>query len=149
MGQVAEQDALVLREMRPSELAFVKDSWIRSYGKYVPHGVDGGLWLLGHRRVVSALLDRSTVLIAAHVETPHEIAGWICSQDPHYIHWVCVKHHLRGFGVASYLMDTVVGDRHLTATYKTRAGRRLLTHYPTVTYDPHGVALALIGDDDG
>lgn len=97
---------VLIRPASPSDMAFVMDSWLRSFGKgrtWVFRGVQGDRFYTGHRKVVDNIVKRGVVLAACLEEVPDAVLGWICV-EPNCIHYVYVKNKYRRKKVASELL---------------------------------------------
>lgn len=103
-------DLYHFRDMRPSDIGFVKSSWILSFArsKYA-RGV-GAVFGREHRPVVEYLLDTAEVTVACDVQNPDVILGWMCHHDD-MVHYIVAKRTLHRAGLSKHLLADLLGDR--------------------------------------
>ena len=103
-------EQLILRPADSGDLAFILNSWLRSnrnstFAKRVPNA----MYFEEHHRVVTSLLARGEVVIAANREDPGQIIGWACFEEGAVpiLHYVYVKQAFRGLGIARHMLSPV------------------------------------------
>ena len=132
---MSEELPIVIRPMRADDVAFVRNSWARSYAEAQSlHPQDVRGHVEGHLRLIDRILARADVLVAAFAEDDSEIFGWVC-HDPEALHYAYTKAAYRRSGVARRLLEEV-GPREVT-THRT-----LIRHIPRLTalrFEPYRV----------
>ncbi|KAK1548612.1 hypothetical protein Q3G72_011594 [Acer saccharum] len=93
------------RLFEETDLAFVIDSWIRSYRKrLVNQGIDRACYFYGQLALIKYLAQTTKVLIACDAKQPMYIVGWGCAKvsdkGEFQLHYVYVKEDYRQHGVA-------------------------------------------------
>jgi GNAT superfamily N-acetyltransferase len=90
------------------ERNFVLDSWKRSVRATPPYE-----WMQPNDfhchigRCIEMFVDRGSVKLASHKDTPGIYSGWVCSNECHELYFVYVKRDLRRLGLASHLVETM------------------------------------------
>lgn len=104
--------------------------WLNSYRRHVHH-VRKHQYFSGQHAIVSALIARSTVLIAHAPESPDVVYGWICGEPSGgpeewtMIHYAFVKEAYQGFGIGRALVSALLdrrakdADAQVVCTHRT------------------------------
>jgi hypothetical protein len=110
-------DVFAVRAMRPGDIAFIRDSWLRSAWdvekrRQQANGVkgrrlygNGVRWYATHRPLVTRLLERRdgvTVWVACELQDPDHIGGWLATRFG-CVEYAYVKAAYRGFGIVKML----------------------------------------------
>ena len=122
-----------IRPYEPSDEAFVKDSWLRSYNPTpAATGVEAARYYRDQRALASRLIAAGSVAVATHNFGPKpELAGWVCwahqgADGGPVIHFVYVKNILRSHGLATALIAHAMGEaRQAKFSHDTPAWRGL------------------------
>lgn len=86
---------------------FIRASWFVHLDKIKPRHIDEHLCRLAAHRLMDALLEVSTVVIAVDAEEPDLFVGCVVYQDyagVRWLHWAYTKKPLRRMGVLKFLM---------------------------------------------
>lgn len=116
-----------LRGPKPTDLAWVVDTWLRSYRQH--HcDVDHDSYFAAQRKLIEGLIPQTLVVIACDPEDEDHVFGWACVKDD-VVHYVYVKHTLRSVGVATDMLRVLVPgwkERDLWCSHrpKNRTGER-------------------------
>jgi hypothetical protein len=99
-----------LREMRPSDEAFIANSWKESFRwspsvRWIPNGPYFGEM----NKRVRDIVARAKVLVACNPVADDHIVGWCCTEG-NVLHYVYVKTPLRGNGYAMALIERSFGS---------------------------------------
>jgi len=137
-------DLVELRFAGDNDLNFVRHSWLRSLHSF-GHGrndVSNELFFKGHSKLVNRCIDRSFCLVANPNDMENIIVGYIVWEqgaNNTLVHYIYTKSDYRNMGLAKYLIETVRGDKEITATAR---GMR----FRDFNYNPY---LLIEGIDDG
>lgn len=95
---------LVLRAALPSDLNFIRRTWLSGL-RDAPNGLPDAQWWPAHREYVEAQLfsPNNRVLIAGATDDPHEILGYAVASEK-VLEWVHVRKGLRGRGLAGSML---------------------------------------------
>lgn len=116
---------LTLRPMRETDENLVIDSWYRSYfksrdGRSYPQVEQ---FYEDYQPIVRALVERSTVYVAALKAEDDAVAGWAALEGG-VLHYVFVKRRWRELGVARWLMTRLgLTDGPVVHTHQTNMCR--------------------------
>jgi ribosomal protein S18 acetylase RimI-like enzyme len=121
---------LTITELRDDDVAFLHDTWARSYRLADEcRGMPTSAFHPWHRRVREQILARSStlVLVARDRERPIWIAGYGVFErvgDAFVVHWLGVKGPCKKQGVAGRLLAEATriigpGARRMVATHRT------------------------------
>jgi hypothetical protein len=137
----------VIRLLRPSDRAFVANSWLRSY-EGVPEMPRPRYWQT-YSAIVDGILDRCPVTVLCNPEDEGQILAWAChASDPAVLHYVYVKaafRDARGTGEQPRLAMAILehlglSDRPFATTFSTRAWVRYSAkHGINYLHVPHTV----------
>lgn len=115
----------MFREVTQSDLPFLVNSHLKSYRASAPLLSDE-VFYREQKRLFLSLINEGRTTIACDAEDPQHILAWaVLSHDGTALHYVYVKHALRGFGLAREL----VGDAR-TVTHLTSTGIKVLASHP-------------------
>lgn len=117
---------IAIRDLRPDDLRYVMDSWLKSYLAGRTHAwrhVDYKRAVRGHRRVVDELRKRARIRIAVDPAADFVILGWACA-DSECLHYVYVKKKFRRAGIARVLIEDAGSPRFYS--HPTVVGRKVL-----------------------
>jgi hypothetical protein len=114
-----------IRPASNDERAFVLDSWVKSYQDVMPlHARTYGLGRWGWmRRVAEWAIATTPTLVVTLTGAPEVVLGWCCGK-PGLVHYCYVKGPARKQGLATELLEAVLGEH----PSKARAVR--MTHRP-------------------
>lgn len=120
--------AVQVRVGEPGDIAFITDSWLRSYACDQWTSCPGGPreYFDTQRQVVAACLQSSEVLVACPEDGLDQILGWLCWR-PHVLHYVYVKPYYRRRGVGMLLLERAfagIERLHVTHGAKRPHGER-------------------------
>ncbi|HVP49626.1 MAG TPA: hypothetical protein VMT56_00240 [Candidatus Bathyarchaeia archaeon] len=124
-----------MRSMRPTDLAFVFQSWLTSYenSPFARH-VSPPLYYRAHHKLIERLLTRSTTRIAHALEDEDTILGWIVFQrNPDCVHYSFVKPPFRRHGVFRALHP----EGEWFVSHYTQAWAAIKGRFPTYRYNPY------------
>jgi hypothetical protein len=93
--------AMVLRELDPSDRAFIATTWGKSYRER--SGVEPHIFEREHRKVIDRLLDVGRWAILASAEVPRTIYAWACARED-VLHYAYVVPELHGRGMMRLLL---------------------------------------------
>lgn len=107
-----------IRPIRPTDLAFVRDSLWRSHHTATRTKGAKRPFRAYYIAVLDSLLEReeTSALVAVNPEDKDQILGWLLYADFEIpvIHYVYVKEPYRGFGLASTLLEAAgIGDQYV------------------------------------
>lgn len=118
------------------EMAFVRDSWLRSSAKG-PMGalVQRPVYMACHGMLLDALIPRCTITVAELRSAPGIIIGWSAASGP-VAHYVYTKSAYRRQGVASALLSGLSGPcSHWTHRANAVQGwKARFTHNPWLAW---------------
>lgn len=134
---------LQIRLMQPSELAYVKATWLKHYKEHSDFAkpIRDSVYYPAHSRLVDQILTKrnSIVLIAAHVDEPDVILGFLVYEyfDEAVIHYAYVVSRARKLGVATAMLKAADISDRFTFTHRTPDAKAIQTNNPNMTYDPY------------
>jgi hypothetical protein len=101
---MADDPALVIRAALPSDLNFIRRTWLSGLHE-LPNGLPDDQWWPAHRAYVENQLfsEANKVLIAGASDDPHEILGYVVASQK-VLEWVHVRKGLRERGLAGALL---------------------------------------------
>lgn len=117
----------------------VYDCWARSMADEV--GVEGDdarrAFVRGYKPVITALIARSTTMVAVSRKDPLRVLGWICVEIPDVLHFVFTKRAFRQGGIARQLIERSQLPRDVRASHSTSWGMpRLERLFASIHHDP-------------
>jgi GNAT superfamily N-acetyltransferase len=118
---------VTLEPMRPDDLPFVKDSWVRSYDPGLT-GIEAVRYIKTQRAFVDRLVQ-NVVTVARHGS---QLCGWLCSGGSPLprIDYIYVKSIFRGQDIASALLENSLGDAtEALYSHDTKQWRGLMHGY--------------------
>lgn len=119
-----------MRKPTPSDIPFIKDSWLRSFERsWHVKRVPPATYRYNHGRLVDRLLVRSTTLVACDPADPWVVWGWICGEWDSGVlcaHYTYVKEGLRGYRVATKLYESLCEGRTPDAVVYTHDSKAAL-----------------------
>lgn len=125
-------EAIRIRPMRPEDLNFILDGWIRSWrtspwAGCVPNNM---IWEVT-RSTVAGLMTRGATIDVAEVDNSEgepRLVGFICHEGGRYLHYLFVKRNgFRGFGIGSLLLNYAFDEPGIF-THRTPACNWLLNN---------------------
>lgn len=136
------------RLIEETDMAFVIDSWIRSYRKrLINRGIDRALYFYGQLALIKYLSQTTKVLVACDAKQPMYIVGWGCAKvsdkGEFQLHYVYVKEDYRQHGVATAIV-THLGYRQgkpIMASHWNENARLIREKYPQLDYNPYLITL--------
>lgn len=138
-----------LRSAHSADEAFIFNSYINSYANYqLSHGqytaINGDVFKRAIHQQLAEILPHRDVIVACAVDDPEIAIGYaigIDLGDAIIVDYCYVKHPLRRFGVARYLLSDlgVTPGKTLLYTHETRKVQYLIKHQTGhVSYVPAG-----------
>lgn len=124
-----------IRDYKEADKAFIMATWLRGlyYGDSWFSMIPKRIFMENYKKVLEAILTRSTVKVACLIEDKDEILGYsVLSNDFSIIHWCFVKSLFRGKGIGRSLVPQFPSSvSHLTAL-----GKDLLKKFPDCVFNP-------------
>jgi GNAT superfamily N-acetyltransferase len=104
VSAAVSSEAFRIRAADASDRAYVLRSWFE--GARQTHWARdlGPVFFAEHGRVLEAILDRAACRIAHVPSEPTAILGFAVLELPDVLHWVHVRHSVRGQGIAKALV---------------------------------------------
>lgn len=129
---------LQVRYMQPSELAYVKATWLKHYKEHSEFArpIRDSVYYPAHSRIVDHILKRARVAIAAHMDEPDVIMGFLVF-EPALIHYAYVVSRARMLGVATEMLKAAGISNEFSFTHRTQDAKALQAKNPHMTYDPY------------
>ena len=132
---------ICLRQATADDISFVFHSWLKSYYElgFSSRGVSPAIYFKSQHVLISAILQHSTILIAAPEGDDLTILGFVVFgriEGQAAIHYAYVKAAFRRAGIGGQLMNTarsLLGER-IMATHLTELGRHILKD---TVYNPY------------
>jgi hypothetical protein len=114
---------------------FLISSWTKSARHAFPD-VDDKVYYQDYKSKVRDLLANKDTLLAVDPEDSSIILGFM-TYEPNIIHYVYVKHALRGFGIAKQLSTIASSEIPTTVTILTSHAKKYMAKHPGyITYNP-------------
>jgi len=142
-------NSLKFRQAAESDMAFIYDSWLRSFKHAHAAGpIPMEIYWDVYKKALDIIMARPGVLIivAYHPglspESKADIHGWSCIEkldgETPVVHYIHVKKERRGSGIARMMLAEAGIDveSELYYTFKSRAGGQLAKAFPNVRFDP-------------
>jgi GNAT superfamily N-acetyltransferase len=137
--QVREAPPVIIRIAEIGDEGFIFHSWLKSYrGSAAAQNITNPRYFAGQHALITRLLGRSKILVAANPEDPSQICGWIVYEPKAPIpvlHYVYVKHPFRRNGIARELIAQMECDTffftHSTEAVKQLTARAIFDPYLT------------------
>lgn len=100
-------DAVILREFAPGDLAYLMSTWLRDLRDADPSPMPDDLFFQAHRALIERLLVDPTVrcTIAAAADAPGEIFGYVVAIPEELLIWTHVRKPLRRRGLAKMMLQ--------------------------------------------
>lgn len=121
-------EEILLRQLTADDIPFLYDSWLNSYrdSPFFSKKIRSSIFFKFHRKIVSKLLEKSQVIIAAAKEDPDIIIAYIVfDETKRILHYVYVKEPFRHLGIASKLLDIAALHKMELATHFTIKGEKI------------------------
>lgn len=145
-----------LRSVHPADESLIFNSYVNSYGNYqLEYGrfsaIDKDCYKRAIHQQLAMLLPHRDVIIACSTDDPEIAIGYVIGKDLGHaclVDYIYVKHSVRRFGIAKYLLADlgVTPEKTLLYTHQTRKVDALIKHQKgIVSYVPPG-AFALLHD---
>jgi GNAT superfamily N-acetyltransferase len=140
LENVQKELDLEIRGPDEEDLAFITDSWLKSYAESeVALRLPRSLYYSYHRTVVERILSTERTMpcvkVACLREEPSEILGWCAFYSMAYVlHYVYVKQAYRRLGVAAKLLEHL--DIKLIS-HRTSGMQHLVHMLKNPIYYPH------------
>ena len=149
-----EEEVVQVRPGRPSDTNFVTSSWLRSLraGGRFTAGIPNDVYYQMHHRILELLIPKSLLLVLCNADDPDQIIAWACvERQPEILllHYVYVKHSLRGNGFMSLLLQQVLDHEAVQfkiCTHMTTAWDALRPRDRGWVYNPYALFTALPED---
>lgn len=131
--KIKKSALVMLRDGRPTDLPFIYASWLKGlrYGNDWFGAIDQGIYFKAYHKVLESVLLRSTVKVACLIDEPDAILGYSVTSGTK-VHWVFVKKHWRGIGLARDLLPV----QPTIVTHVTKVGLSILKKSNSVIFDP-------------
>ncbi len=102
-------DAVLLREFAPGDLAYLMSSWLRDLRDADPGPLPDDLFFPANRALIERLLVCPQVrcTIAAAADKPDEILGYAVAIPGETLLWIQVKKPFRSRGLAKLLLQSL------------------------------------------
>jgi hypothetical protein len=125
-------EAVVLREFAPGDLAYMMSTWLRDLRDADPSPLPDDLYFPAVRTLVERLLGDPQVrcTIAAAADVPDEILGYVVAIPKELVVWTHVRKGLRGRGLAKLLLHSVDCPPGTPAAWSTTLGKIRLRNPP-------------------
>lgn len=125
-------EAVVLREFAPGDLAYLMSTWLRDLRDADPSPLPDDLYFPAVRSLVERLLADPQVrcTIAAAADVPDEILGYVVAIPKELVVWTHVRKGLRGRGLARLLLQSAECPPGTPAAWSTALGKIRLRNPP-------------------
>jgi GNAT superfamily N-acetyltransferase len=125
-------DAILLREFAPGDLAYLMSTWLRDLRDADPSPLPDDLYFPAVRALVERLLGDPTVrcTIAAAADMPNEILGYVVAIPKELVIWTHVRKGLRGRGLAKLLLQSMDCPPGTPAAWSTALSKIRLRNPP-------------------
>lgn len=125
-------DAVLLREFAPGDLAYMMSTWLRDLRDADPSPLPDDLYFPAVRALVERLLADPSVrcTIAAAADMPNEILGYVVAIPKETLIWAHVRKGLRGRGLAKLLLQTAECPPGTPAAWSTALSKIRLRNPP-------------------
>jgi ribosomal protein S18 acetylase RimI-like enzyme len=132
---MGDDRAWLIRDALPSDLAYVKNTWVKSFGDS-PWGqsLNRAVYREGHSRLVEALTERCAIAIACDTEDTDVVFGWLAYEGG-VVHFCYVREAMRRQGIARSLL----GDKADVAQQYTHPAGRVRVP-PKWVWNPYALA---------
>lgn len=134
---------LLIRPMQPSELAYVKATWLKHYKENSEFAkpIRDSIFFPAHSQIVDNILKRHStgVLICSHHDEPDIILGFLVyelERSP-TIHYAYVIARARMMRLASEMLRAAEIGTDFTFTHRTQDAKAIQLKYSGMTYDPY------------
>jgi GNAT superfamily N-acetyltransferase len=126
------EEAVLLREFAPGDLAYLMSTWLRDLRDADPSPLPDDLYFPAVRALVERLLSDPQVrcTIAAAADVPDEILGYVVAIPKELLVWTHVRKGLRGRGLAKLLLQSVDCPPGTPAAWSTALGKIRLRNPP-------------------
>ena len=131
-----------LRPMVEDDLAFIFNSWLKSYRfSHFGEKITNTIYFEDHHRLIEKILNNSKVLIACNPSDSSQLYGYaVVGEDDGIliVHFLYVKHTFRNMGIGKTLLDAVGHSSDVASVYThhTRMADKLSSKYNFV-YHPY------------
>lgn len=133
MHDSLEKDILI-RKSLDSDKNFIYSTWLNGlrYGNPVYEFIDKDSYFKNYQKVIDAILNSSTILVACFHDAQETILGYsVLNHET--MHWIFVKPAWRKLGIATALMP----KEFTIATHITNVGKAIMIDkYPNAIFDP-------------
>jgi hypothetical protein len=138
-----------LRLAHPADESFIFNSYVNSYGNYQLEfgrysAVDKDVYKRAIHQQLTMLIPHRDVIVACSTDDPEIAIGYVIGKDLGHavlVDYVYVKHPVRRYGIANYLLADlgVTPEKTLLYTHQTRKVDVLIKHQKRiVSYVPPG-----------
>lgn len=129
-----EDEAVRIREAEPADIPFILGGWLKSFRiGDLCKGVGNDAYYGAHKKVVTHLLRRCTVLVACVDSAPAVDLGFIVAEvlpdGTRLGHYAYVKEDLRNHGIFKMMeqaLDDIEPAERTVVTHTTRRGKKLM-----------------------
>ena len=123
--QGSTEEAVILREFAPGDLAYLMSTWLRDLRDADPSPLPDDLFFPAQRALIERLLVDPTVrcTIAAAADMPDEILGYVVAIPKEVVLWTHVRKALRGRGLAKLLLLSLDCPPGTPAAWGTALGK--------------------------
>jgi GNAT superfamily N-acetyltransferase len=125
-------EAILLRDFAPGDLAYMMSTWLRDLRDADPSPLPDDLYFPAVRALIERLLADPQVrcTIAAAADAPNEILGYVVAIPKELILWTHVRKGLRGRGLAKLLLQSSDCPPGTPAAWSTALGKIRLRNPP-------------------
>lgn len=125
-------EAVLLREFAPGDLAYLMSTWLRDLRDFDPSPLPDDLFFPAQRALIERLMRDPTVrcTIAAAADKPDEILGYVVAIPEDTLLWIHVRKGLRRRGVAKLLLQSAKCPPGTPAAWATPLSKMYLRNPP-------------------
>lgn len=135
---------VLIREATEADFPAIEGPWMTSYqkvemgrcyvwgGKAVATPIDFAEYNIFQRRRIRRLISAFGATVAADIEDPSFVIGWLCGhlgESAACVHYIHVKEAFRNRGVGRRLMDELEPRDALYYTHATSSGSRYMERF--------------------
>lgn len=125
-------EAVILREFAPGDLAYLMSTWLRDLRDADPSPMPDDIYFQANRTLIERLLVCPQVrcTIAAAADAPDEILGYVVAIPEELVLWTHVRKPLRRRGLAKQLLQHVRCPPGTPAAWSTVQSKLRLQNPP-------------------
>lgn len=115
--------SVLIHPATTEDLVWVRCSWLASYRDHTAHrmvrSMPGCEYSQRWRRVIAAMLESCSTMVASHSQAPDTVLGWVC-YEPGRLHYVHVRREVQRKHIARDLVDAAGFDATRPLLYSHR-----------------------------